>query len=335
MEHINKNYYEYFCCPKCKSSLKLTIESEDELGIKQGELNCKNCSKSFPILNYIPRFVEQENYALNFGLEWEKLRKLRSDKYNKTTNLRHTILNRTGWDKEYLKGKLLLECGCGAGHDTEILLDLGANIITFDYSNSVLAAFLNNRNHSNLLIFQGDIYEIPLKDEIFDIVYCHRVIQHTPDPEQAFYSIIRYLKKGGEIFLHSYALNSWNLFHYHYILRLITKRVNFLITYKILTVTGPFLYRIVGLVQKIKKYNTLKVFLMRIIPFDNLDYALVDSRLTKKEKYYFSLFHVFDRLTPKYDIPNSPKTVLKWFLNKKLKKIDIRGVNPVILKAYK
>lgn len=332
---INKNYYEYLCCPICKNSLDLIIDNEDKIGVKVGKLRCNGCSKSFPIIDYIPRFIEQENYALNFGFQWNKFSKLRSDRYNNTTNVSNTILLRTKWNKEHLKGKLLLECGCGAGNDTEVLLDLGANVITFDYSNSVEAAFVNNVNSPNLLIFQGDINNIPLKENLFDIVYCHRVIQHTPNPENAFYSILKHLKEGGELFLHSYGLNSWNFFHYHYILRPITKRINYQIIFRVLKVIGPIFYRIVGLVQKFKKYKKLKEFLIRMIPFDNLDYALINSQLTKKEKYYFSLLHVFDRLTPKYDNPSSPTTVLKWLLNKNLKRIKIRGLNPVIVTAYK
>lgn len=294
-------------------------------------LKCVKCRKTYPIRNYIARFVKMSNYATNFGFQWEKYNNLRSDKFNKTEKNRRIILKRTGWSENYIKGKLLLECGCGAGNDTETLLALGANVISFDFSNSVETALKNNEFHPNLLIFQGDIYNIPLKEELFDIVYCHRVIQHTPDPEAAFYSMRKYLKKKGVFFLHSYALNSWTKFHYHYILRIFTKRINFKITYKILQVIGPILYPIVGKVKKIKKFPFLKDILLRLIPFDN--HSLKNSSLTKKEKYYFSLLHVFDRLTPQYDNPNTVKTVINWFKKAGFINIKIKGNDPILVIA--
>jgi hypothetical protein len=39
----------------------------------------------------------------------------------------NTILRRSGWEKEHFNGKLLLECGCCAGHDTEALLNMSAS----------------------------------------------------------------------------------------------------------------------------------------------------------------------------------------------------------------
>ena len=280
---INIESYKYLWCPKCRSSLKLIIINESKFGIKTGKLNCEKCSKSYSIINYIPRFVKNENYTSNFGFEWNTIGHIRSDRYNKTNSIRNTILYRTGWNPDNTKGKLILECGCGAGNDTEVLLDLGMKVIAFDYSNSVDMALLNNKLNRDLLIIQADIYNIPLKEEVFDIVYCHRVIQHTPNPETTFYSIIKHLKKSGEVFLHSYSLTPMNLLHYHYILRPFTKRINYSIVFKILKIIGPILYWLVGKIQEIKRFKVLKNILLRVIPFDNLDYTLTDSRLKKKK----------------------------------------------------
>lgn len=84
------------CCPECKSPLELTIRIENNYGIKSGNLGCKNCSLNYPIIKYIPRFVKPNNYSSSFGYEWLRYGKLRSDRYNNTSIIRKTILNRTG-----------------------------------------------------------------------------------------------------------------------------------------------------------------------------------------------------------------------------------------------
>ena len=300
-----------------------------------GLLHCKNCSKVYPIINYIPRFVEINNYASSFGFEWNKYSNLRSDKYNKTKIIHNTVLNRTGWNEDSIRRKLLLECGCGAGNDTEVLLDLGAKVFAFDISISVESALQNNEYHKNLFIIQADLDNLPLKEKNFDIVFCHRVIQHTPNPKESFRSISKYIKKGGELFLHSYGKSYWTLIDLKHILRMITKRMNYSILHKILKLVGPFLYPLVGLIQKSKDVKLFKFLILRLIPFDNLDYTLEDSQLTKKEKYYYSLLNVFDRLTPKYENRNTAQTIINWFKEEGFINLKLRQLNPVIITGFK
>ena len=49
-------------CPSCKHRLKNS----------GSELTCPNCSKGFPVVGEIPRFVPKENYAESFGLQWNQ-----------------------------------------------------------------------------------------------------------------------------------------------------------------------------------------------------------------------------------------------------------------------
>ena len=147
--------------------------------------------------------------------------------------------------------------------------------------------------------------------------------------------MVKNIKKNCEIFLHSYDINAWSLFHCKYFLRPLTKRINHRLFHKLLNSIGPILYTLVGKIQKIKKHKYLKVALLKLIPFDNLDYTLEQSTLSKKEKYYYSLLNVFDQLTPKYDNPSSPKTIIKWFKNMEFNKVKLRARNPVIITAIK
>ena len=84
------------------------------------------------------------------------------DSKNNTTDRLNTILQRTNWNKEFFKDKLILECGCGAGPDTEILLSLGAKVVAVDIAGLDIAR-KNLGNHENLLLLQADITNLPFR----------------------------------------------------------------------------------------------------------------------------------------------------------------------------
>jgi len=328
---VNKDYYRYLCCPKCEGDLDMHIAAEDDQGVKDGDLTCRDCGLVYPIVEYIPRFVPMDTYASSFGFEWQRFSKLRSDRYNKSTIIRDTILRRSGWDAEHLRGKLVLECGCGGGNDTEALLGMGANLVSIDLSSrSAEVTRQNNEGRGNLLVVQGDIAQLPIKKRAFDVVYCHRVIQHTPSPERSFRSMVQRAADDGEMFLHSYSTRLKSMLHYKYLLRPVTKRMDHDKVLRLLYRYGPSLYRLVGWVQS----HHLK-FLRRAIPFDNLDSYLAKhgAQLTDEEKFEFSLTNVFDALTPTYDIPASARTVGRWFGEAGFEAINVRRRKPVVVVA--
>jgi Methyltransferase domain len=53
-------------------------------------------------------------------------------------------------------------------------------VVAFDYSNGVEANARINGPHERLVLAQGDIFSPPVKEGLFDRVYCVGVIQHTP-----------------------------------------------------------------------------------------------------------------------------------------------------------
>jgi SAM-dependent methyltransferase len=44
-----------------------------------------------------------------------------------------------------------------------------------------------------------DVFHMPFAEGWFDKAYCFGVLQHTPDPREAFHAIVRHLKPGGRI----------------------------------------------------------------------------------------------------------------------------------------
>src|SRR4051794_34068647 len=83
---------------------------------------------AFPRAGGIPQFVPPQTYADAFGLQWNQFRRTQLDSFTGTTITRDRTCAAVGdavW--ESLPGQLVLECGCGAGRFTEILLDRGAS----------------------------------------------------------------------------------------------------------------------------------------------------------------------------------------------------------------
>lgn len=208
-----------FVNPKNGSELKLLNGKYIDVGTNETLAEVRN---------EIARFVDsKDDYAENFGFQWNTWQHIQSEQ--RGSKLRHTenLNNRSGlWDNlNMVEGARLLECGMGGGDDTEVLLTLPlSEIHAFDISTSVerAAKYLAD---SRLKIFQASIYEIPYPPASFDIVWCHRVLQHTPDPEKAMRSVCRMVKPGGFLFVHCYKRSRKYMQEFKYKYRWLTKRL--------------------------------------------------------------------------------------------------------------
>jgi len=330
---MNMQYYRYLCCPRCRGDLDLRVACRGPEGVKEGTLTCRSCAASFPIVNHIPRFVPRGNHGRSFAFQWDRFHQLRSDPQNRRAFLelaKGTILRRTGWPEAFFGGKMLLECGCGGGHETEALLAMGANVISFDSSNSVDVALEMNPGRHNLLILQADIARLPVRRRAFDVVYCHRVLMHTPDPGASFRSIARRVRPGGAIFAHAYSKRLKSMMHYRYLLRPFTRRMDPETLLGVLRRCGRCMYRVLGWARR----HNLGV-LRHFIPFENVGHLGPKHgiRLTEQAWFEFSLIVVFDSLTPEYDKPQSWRTMKRWFETEGMEQIAVRRKKPVVITA--
>ncbi len=263
----------------------------------------KSLEKGVKVVGGIPRFSPDVSYSSgNFSLLREKHATLQLDSVNGTEDRRNTILRRTNWPANFFEGKTVLECGCGAGADTEVLLSLGANVISVDLAGVDVAA--KNVNHPRVQFVQADITSLPFKKECFDVVFCHRVLQHTPDPEETVKSILKHLRPGGAVFIHSYAKTFFQMFRWKYFLRPLTKRMD-----------SDSLYRLIGLYAKpafhftnLLNKNLFTRYIAWVgVPF--LNYRHIDKFSGKSDQYIieYGIHDTFDALSPKYDRPISPR----------------------------
>lgn len=203
---------EIMRCPLTGKRLILEKPIYSNERVESGWLVSEDGCHRYMILDFIPRFVSESNYANSFGFQWNRFRETQLDSHSGVPISRDRFYRSTGWSPDDLKGKTVLEVGCGAGRFTEILLYVGAIVVALDYSNAVDACWKNHYLHPNLTVVQGDIYNLPFQGETFDFVFCFGVLQHTPDVKKAFMSLPSQLKKGGHLAVDVYRKSIRHIF---------------------------------------------------------------------------------------------------------------------------
>lgn len=187
-------------CPRCHDALSCVPEAQDSTDdVRTGTLRCAACSASYPISSGIPRFVPDDVYASSFGYQWNRFRTEQLDSVNGTTLSRDRLYAETGWSKAWMRGKWILDAGCGAGRFLDVVAESGAEVVGLDISHAIDAARDNLDKRPHVHFVQASIYEMPFRDGVFDGVYCIGVIQHTPDPLASVRALPRVLRQGGRI----------------------------------------------------------------------------------------------------------------------------------------
>jgi 2-polyprenyl-3-methyl-5-hydroxy-6-metoxy-1,4-benzoquinol methylase len=272
-----------------------------------------NLATIFPYKNGAYRIVQDDNYTQNFGYQWNKFAATQIDKdQQKNTRLSYNrFFAVTGWDKENLQDKNILEVGSGAGRFSQIVLDhTRANLYSVDYSNAVEANYKNNGHHqSRLQLFQASVYDMPFAKAQFDKVFCFGVIQHTPDVQNTVQSLIEMAKPGAEVVVDFYCVNGWwTKVQAKYIFRPITKKWG---NEKLLNKIEK---NIDWMIAATTFFNKIGIgrFINRFIPICDIKGTLPVG-LSKKELREWCVLDTFDMFSPEYDQPQKISTVKKWF----------------------
>ena len=317
-----KNIYKpLFSCPECLGELVLQDNDPENLC-----LDCLECIESYPQKNGIYRFVPSNNYSDSFGYQWNKFRETQLDSHTGKSISEDRLSKIFNWQDDR-NDKRVLEAGSGAGRFTEILLRSSGTLHSFDYSSAVEANFVNNKNAGNLNLFQGDIFKIPFLDNSFDYVLCLGVMQHTPNPKEAFISLKKKLKPGGSIFIDCYALKWHHYFQWKYVLRPLTKRMNQVLLFNIISFLSPLMIPAVRLSKLIFGKAGSRIF--PIVEYSEL-------LLEKKINRDWSVLDTFDMYSPEHDHPQTLKEVRSWFDDEEFKNVEVwYGDNGVVAKADK
>jgi len=300
-----------FLCPACRSSLMAA----------EGALRCANCQAAYPVHDGIARFVPADNYSQSFGLQWNRHRRTQLDSAVGKPISERRLYQASGWPRE-LRGQRILEAGSGAGRFTEVLCRTGADIYSFDYSSAVDANRQNNGAQPNLRLFQADIFRIPLPEAWFDHVLCLGVLQHTPDPEQAFRSLARHVKPGGDLVIDVYRRSLAAALQWKYVLRPLTKRLDPSQLYRAIEAIAPPLVAPTRWLRRLAGRAGAR--LSPIVEYSHLG-------LTPEQNTQWAVLDTFDMYSPTYDLPQSADTVRRWFASVGFERIEVfNGLNGIV-----
>jgi SAM-dependent methyltransferase len=188
------------CDPDTREELTLegAVFAGDE--IVSGSL--RSAHRTYPIIRGIPRFVDDEGYSDNFGYQWNRWARVQFEDHNVGVPMQgHTtrmFTEITRFSAERLRGKTVLDMGCGPGRFTDVALGMGASVVALDYSSAIDTAQANFAGkNADVLFVQGDALRLPLKDNSVDYSFSVGVLHHTPSPATGVREAYRVTRGGG------------------------------------------------------------------------------------------------------------------------------------------
>jgi ubiquinone/menaquinone biosynthesis C-methylase UbiE len=123
------------------------------------------------------------------------------------------IMKRIESEAAKLRGRKLLEIGCGMGYDSLEFIRRGVRVTAIDLTQNAVDFA---RRHFEVVgaeadeVRVGDALDLPFPDESFDAVWANGVLHHTGDTPRAVAEVWRVLKPGGRaIISHFYRKPSW------------------------------------------------------------------------------------------------------------------------------
>ena len=277
-------------CLSCGSKL----ESDQAAGFL-----CPSCKRAYRNEQGIVRFVDAQYYAASFGFQWHRYQKTQLD-HDELRESERNFLAKSALRPEDLKGKLVLDVGCGMGRFAEVATRWGARVVGVDLSAAAEVAAKNLADR-DFVAFQADVFALPFAPESFDVIYSIGVLHHTPDCEAAVKALDKYLKPGGLLVVWLYSgYNKWYRFSDFW--RRYTHKMKPQTLHGILKVAVPFFY---NLQQGLKRVPLVGR------PAAGLVHHVFPVNRQKDPEA--RMLDTFDWYSPKYQSKHTYEQVFKWY----------------------
>lgn len=157
--------------------------------------------RSFPESDGIIRFVDSDDFAGSFGMQWNRF------DVQRPAEDAEVFAVKTGLKPSDLTGMRVLDAGCGGGRYCAVAAQSADVVLGIDRSRAVDKARSICRDRDNVGFIQGDIADPPLRPASFDFVYSIGVLHHAPDPVRAFAALAKLVRPGGRLSVWVYRRN--------------------------------------------------------------------------------------------------------------------------------
>jgi SAM-dependent methyltransferase len=194
-----------------------------------------------------------------------------------------------------MRGKLILDAGCGAGRFADVAASHGARVVACDLSRAADACREVTRIHEGAVqAVQASIYALPLRPQVFDALYCFGVIQHTPEPNRTMQVLPSLLKPGGMLAYDFYQRTNWEKpFIPHWAFRRFTPSwpaQRTLLFAQILTAAFFPVSAVMARLPVFSNYTT-------VLPIA----TIYNRELSLEQQYLWTLLDTFDWYGPKFE----------------------------------
>jgi SAM-dependent methyltransferase len=275
--------------------------------IEEGTLVSTETGRRYPIIRGIPRFVDPSNYTASFGMQWNAFRDVQLDSAGGGTHSRDRFEEETHWSEAHLKGKWVLDGGCGAGRFAEVAAARGASLVALDMSSAVEAAKQTLAAFPDADVVQGSLLEPPLKRGSMDFAYCIGVAQHTPSPKEAVRQVVESVKPGGEFAFSIYARRPWTKLNTKYLIRPVTKRLPKETLLNAIERVMPVAFPVADRLFGVPKLGYLARFFLPVAVYDAKERPTWD----REQRYQEAVLDTLDMLSPAFDSPMTWREVEK------------------------
>ncbi len=236
---------DFLRCPDCGNAFDLEALTSSEDGVSEGILYCR-AAHFFPVLRGIPRllpdsidehwrdvsasipspppaslanllvrraersFAHDQRTKANFTHEWQYHEAGdRTWAMDLAGRVECFFLDPIRIPRSELKGKLILDAGCGNGSQSVAYTELGCEVVAVDLSSGLERGQKFRRRHKNaspdkVHFVQADLRHPPFARSTFDVIHSAGVLHHTPNTRHTFTQLAPLLKPNGTFYVWLY-----------------------------------------------------------------------------------------------------------------------------------
>lgn len=102
----------------------------------------------------------------------------------------------------YVKGKRVLDAGCGSGWGSRLLVEAGASqVVGIDIDPDAIDQSRSRTSEAEFI--EADLQQLPFEADSFDVIVCFETLEHTHDASVALDNLVRVLADDGYLFVSS------------------------------------------------------------------------------------------------------------------------------------